>query len=203
MSSGSGIVPEHRQPRRAVLETPRLLLRLWRPEDVAPYVALNADPAVTRFLPGPVSVAQAEAFFAAQNAHYGKHGCAYLAAELRATGELAGFVGVKYQDFNAPFAPCHEIGWRLAAHCWGMGLASEGALAALAHGFGALGLDEIVSFTVPANTRSRRVMERLGMVRDPDGDFDHPALPPDHALARHVLYRLRRPVVQGPDAEEA
>ncbi|QGZ41671.1 RimJ/RimL family protein N-acetyltransferase [Pseudoduganella flava] len=193
MSSGSRILPEQRQARRVVLKTPRLLLRLWQPDDVAPYVALNADPTVTQFLRGPVSAAQAEEFFAAQNAMVEKHGCAFLAAELRATGELAGFVGLKYQDFDAPFAPCHEIGWRLAAHCWGMGLATEGARAALAYGFDTLGLDEIVSFTVPANTRSRRVMEKLGMVRDPDGDFAHPALRADHALSRHVLYRLRRP----------
>ena len=180
----------------AVMTTDRLLLRLWHDSDVAPFVALNADPAVTEFLPGAVTPEQAMAFFIAQNAMQARHGCGYLAAEVKATGELAGFVGLKYQDAGLPFAPCHEVGWRLAARYWGQGLASEGARAVLRYGFAALGLDEIVSFTVPDNVRSRRVMERLGMVRDPGGDFAHPALPADHPLSRHVLYRLRRGAFQ-------
>lgn len=188
--SNPGIVPQHGVERRAVLATDRLLLRLWREEDVAPFVALNADPAVTQYLPGPVTAEQAAQLFAAQNAMYVRHGCCYFAAELKETGELAGFVGLKYQDFDAPFAPCHEVGWRLASRHWGRGLASEGARAALRFGFVQLRLPEIVSFTVAENLRSRRVMERLGMVRDPGGDFAHPALPADHRLSRHVLYRL-------------
>ena len=188
--SNPGIVPQAAAERRVVLATDRLLLRLWRAEDVAPFVALNADPAVTAYLPGSVTPEQAARLFATQNALYDRHGCCYFAAELKETGELAGFVGLKYQDFDTPFAPCHEVGWRLASRHWGRGLASEGARAALGFGFGKLGLDEIVSFTVPENVRSRSVMERLGMVRDPDGDFAHPALPADHPLSRHVLYRL-------------
>ncbi|AVR95886.1 GNAT family N-acetyltransferase [Pseudoduganella armeniaca] len=174
-----------------MLETERLLLRPWRADDVAPFVAINADPAVTEFLPGPMSPDAAKALFARQNALYEQHGTCYFAAQLKATDELVGFVGVKYLDGVLPFAPCYEVGWRLGSQWWGGGLATEGARAALRHGFDRLGLDEIVSFTVPANLRSRRVMERLGMVHDADGDFDHPALPVDHPLARHVLYRLR------------
>lgn len=193
MSWNPGILPEHAAARSAVLTTPRLLLRLWRAEDLDAYVALNADPAVIEFLPGPVAADAALRFFDTQNALYARHGCCFFAAELVETGELAGFVGLKYQDFAVPFAPCHEVGWRLASRCWGKGLATEGAQAALRLGFDVLGLDEIVSFTVPANVRSRRVMERIGMVRDPAGDFAHPALPADHPLSRHVLYRIARP----------
>ena len=190
--SNPGIVPQPAVERRVVLATDRLLLRLWRAEDVAPFVALNADPAVTEFLPGPVTPEQAAQFFGTQNAMHARHGCCYFAAELKETGDLAGFVGLKYQDFRMPFAPCHEVGWRLASRHWGHGLASEGARAVLRFGFEGLGLEEIVSFTVPDNVRSRRVMERLGMVRDPLGDFAHPALPAEHPLSRHVLYRLPR-----------
>lgn len=175
-----------------IIETERLALRLWRPDDVEPFVRLNADPAVTQFLPGPVAPDEARALFARQNALYEQHGTCYFAATLRETAELVGFVGVKYFDLDVPFAPCFEIGWRLGARWWGRGLATEGALAALRHGFDVVGLDEIVSFTVPANLRSRQLMERIGMVRDVDGDFDHPALPVEHRLARHVLYRIRR-----------
>lgn len=173
-----------------MLETERLVLRPWRSDDVAPFVAIHADPAVTEFLPGPVSVDEALALFARQNALYEQYGSCYFAAQLKATDELVGFVGVKYVESLLPFAPCHEVGWRLGTPWWGKGLATEGARAALQHGFDRLSLDEIVSFTVSANVRSRRVMERLGMVHDVAGDFDHPALPARHRLARHVLYRV-------------
>lgn len=175
-----------------MLETERLLLRPWREADVAPFVALNADPAVTQFLPGPVTPDEARALFARQNALYELHGSCYFAAQLKTTDELVGFVGVKYVEGGLPFAPCNEVGWRLGSTWWGAGLATEGARAVLRHGFARLGLQEILAFTVPANERSRRVMERLGMAYDPAGDFDHPALPAGHRLARHVLYRLRR-----------
>ena len=173
-----------------IIQTARLDLRLWQPDDVAPFVQINADPLVTEFLPGPVSADEARALFARQNALYEQHGTCYFAATLRETSELVGFVGVKYTADSLPFAPCFDIGWRLGSRWWGRGLATEGALAALQHGFEALGLAEIVSFTVPANVRSRRVMERIGMVRDVGGDFDHPALAVGHRLGRHVLYRL-------------
>ena len=95
--------------------------------------------------------------------------------------------------FALPFAPAVEAAWRLARPYWGRGYAYEAARAAIDDGFGRLGLDEIVAFTVPANRASRRVMEKLGMTRDPaeDFDFEHPRLPPGHPLRRHVLYRLR------------
>jgi RimJ/RimL family protein N-acetyltransferase len=94
--------------------------------------------------------------------------------------------------FHAARTPCVEVGWRLAAHYWGRGLATEGAHAIVRHGFETLGLDQLVSFTAPANARSRRVMEKIGMAHDPADDFDHPRLPEGHPLLRHVLYRLRR-----------
>lgn len=87
--------------------------------------------------------------------------------------------------------PAVEIGWRLAADHWNQGYASEGARAVLDFGFTCLGLDEIVSFTVPLNLRSRRVMEKIGMTRSPAEDFDHPLAPEGHPLRRHVLYRIR------------
>jgi RimJ/RimL family protein N-acetyltransferase len=105
---------------------------------------------------------------------------------------FAGFVGLSVPGFEAQFTPCVEIGWRLDAAYWNRGYASEAARAALEFGFASLHLEEVVSFTVPGNVRSRRVMEKLGMTHSPDDDFDHPALPEGHALRRHVLYRLAR-----------
>lgn len=175
-----------------VIRTARLVLRTWDEGDAEAFRRLSDDPRVTEFLPGPLSLAQAEAFVLAQQALHAKSGACYFAATLADTGEFAGFVGLKRHDAGLPFAPCTDIGWRLAAKYWGKGLATEGARACLDFGFGQLGLGEIVSFTVPANLRSRAVMEKLGMREDPAGAFAHPALPPGHRLSQHVLYRLRR-----------
>jgi RimJ/RimL family protein N-acetyltransferase len=94
--------------------------------------------------------------------------------------------------FEAHFTPCVEIGWRLAFDHWGKGYASEAALAALNYAFASLAIDEIVSFTVAANRRSIRVMDRIGLTRSPRDDFLHPSLPHDHPMRPHVLYRLAR-----------
>ena len=174
------------------LRTARLLLRRWRDDDRAPFAALNADPLVTEFLPGPLSRADSDALADRIAAHFAAHGFGLWAIEAPGQVPFAGFVGLAVPAFKAAFTPCVEVGWRLSASCWGRGYATEGARAALAVGFSRLGLAEIVSFTVPANVRSRRVMERLGMTHDPADDFDHPALPDGDPLRRHVLYRATR-----------
>lgn len=123
-------------------------------------------------------------------AHFAQHGFGLWAAELAATAEFIGYIGLAVPSFQASFTPCVEIGWRLAAAHWGKGLATEGAGAVVCHAFTALRLSGLTSFTVSANWRSRRVMEKLGMTRDPAEDFDHPSLRVGHPLRRHVLYRL-------------
>ena len=115
-----------------------------------------------------------------------------IAADLKASGEFIGFVGLSVPGFEASFMPAVEIGWRLVAEHWGRGLATEAAREVLRYGFEVVGLESVVSFTVPANVRSRRVMEKIGMTHDPLEDFDHPQLPVGHPLRRHVLYRLGR-----------
>lgn len=174
------------------LRTERLLLRRWHPEDREPFAALNADPRVVEFLPGPLSRAESDERAARFEAHFQEHGYGLWAVEVVGVVPFAGFVGLSVPRFEAPFMPCVEIGWRLAAEHWGRGYATEGARAALAFGFERLSLTEIVSFTVPENIRSRRVMEKIGMKRLPEEDFDHPLLPEGHRLRRHVLYRLGR-----------
>jgi RimJ/RimL family protein N-acetyltransferase len=144
------------------------------------------------YFPAPLSRAETEDMLRRIAELESKNGFSFLAAELRASGELAGFVGLNVPGYPLPFAPCVEIGWRLAHRFWGLGLAQEGARACLEHGFTKLGLAEIVSFTAASNLKSRNVMEKIGMKRDPAGDFDHPRLPAGHPLARHVLYRKAR-----------
>ena len=174
------------------LETPRLLLRRWRAADAGAFALMNADPEVMRHFPGPLDREASDALLARIAGDLDARGWGLWAVEERASGRLLGFTGLAPVTFAAPFAPAVEVGWRLRRESWGRGFATEAARASLRHGFGALGLDEIVSFTVPANARSRAVMERLGMTRDPAEDFDHPLLPAGHPLRRHVLYRLAR-----------
>ena len=118
-----------------------------------------------------------------------KRGFGLWATEVRRTKDFIGFIGLSVPGHPLPFSPCVEIGWRLAFEHWGKGYAQEGARAVLAFGFDKLHLNEIVSFTTVGNLRSRRVMERIGMTYDAQGDFDHPRLPKDHPLIKHVLYR--------------
>ena len=126
-------------------------------------------------------------------ARFAAQGWGLWAVEVPGEVDFAGFVGLNPAPESVPFGPAIEVGWRLAPARWGKGYATEGARAAIAFAFGRLGLDEVVSFTVPANRRSIAVMERLGLTRDPADDFDHPGLPDGHPLRRHVLYRRRRP----------
>jgi ribosomal-protein-alanine N-acetyltransferase len=172
--------------------TGRLWLRPWRDEDVEPFAALNADPRVMEHFPSVSTREQTEAQVARIRAHFAQHGWGFWAVEVPGVAPFVGFVGLNTVPFTAPFTPAVEVGWRIAQAHWGQGYATEGARAALDVAFLRLGLPEVVSFTVPANVRSRRVMEKLGMHRDPSEDFEHPRVPEGHPLRRHVLYRLRR-----------
>ena len=176
----------------ARLETERLILRAWRPEDRAPFAALNADPEVMRYFRSTFSRELSDAAVDRIIDHFDRHGFGWWAVEIRDDSSFAGMVGLQVPAFEAHFTPCVEIGWRLAREHWGRAYAPEAAQAALAFGFEAAGLGEIVSFTTTANTPSRRVMEKIGMRRDPDEDFDHPRVPEGSPLRRHVLYRLDR-----------
>jgi RimJ/RimL family protein N-acetyltransferase len=154
---------------------------------------MNADPRVVEFFPSAWTREESDASADRVDAHFQKYGFGLWAVEIPGEAPFIGFIGLAVPRFEAAFTPCVEIGWRLAAEYWGHGYATEGARAALAFGFESLKLDEIVSFTVPANVRSRRVMEKIGMVHCPAEDFEHPLVPEGHPLRRHVLYRLTAP----------
>ncbi len=174
------------------LDTSRLRLRTWREEDLAPFAALNEDPRVMEFLPRPLTRKESDEFAERIQLHFPKYGFGLWAVEVAAESAFIGFVGMAVPRFEAHFTPCVEIGWRLAHSHWNRGYASEAAQRVLRHAFRERELEEIVSFTVPENRRSRAVMEKLGMSRRAAEDFDHPGMPPGHRLERHVLYRLQR-----------
>lgn len=179
---------------RAVLRTDRLVLRSWRDEDVEPFAAMGQDPDVMAHFPALRSRDDTAAAIARQRAHEAREGFCLWAVEVVATGAFIGFCGLH----RPGFMPVVEIGWRLARAHWGNGYATEAGRIALAHGFETLALDEIVAFVLPANARSRAVCERLGMHRDPGGDFAHPMIAPGtRSLAggdqrMHHLYRIGR-----------
>lgn len=200
-AAGAPEVPAGRNPElnRASMNqapritTDRLVLRTWLAKDREPFSAMNADPRVMEFYRQRLSREESDAYVDRIEAHFEREGFGLFAAELLESEEFVGYIGLRVPKFEASFMPCIEIGWRLAATHWGKGLATEGAQAALRWGFESLGLPEIVSFAVPANVRSIRVMQKIGMQRDEAGDFDHPELPLGHPLRRHVLYRAANP----------
>jgi ribosomal-protein-alanine N-acetyltransferase len=174
------------------IRTARLRVRAWREDDFDAYAAMNADPRVMEFFPGVLSRDESRLRFARGNALMAEHGIGMWPVEVIGGAAFIGMVGLAKPDFDAPFMPAVEIGWRLAAEHWGQGYATEAARAVLAFGFDRLALPEIVSFTTVGNVRSRRVMEKLGMRRSAGDDFLHPRLPEAHRLRPHVLYRLSR-----------
>ena len=175
------------------LATQRLLLRGWREADRQPFAALNADPVVMEHFPAPLTGEESDLLADRIAAGLGERGWGLWAVEVTDPAgpvPFIGFVGLSPVGFEAHFTPSVEIGWRLAREHWGRGYATEAARAVLAWARRHLEVEEIVSFTVTANERSRAVMRRLGMGHDPADDFDHPRLDPASPLCRHVLYRI-------------
>jgi RimJ/RimL family protein N-acetyltransferase len=175
----------------AICSTDRLILRHWLPSDYAAFAAINVDPEVMRFMPHPLSTEESDSLIKQIDMYFQIHGFGAYAVELRADHTFIGYIGLSTPSFQASFTPCVEIAWRLASNAWNRGLATEGARAVLKIAFERLHLNSIVSFTAEQNLASQRVMQKIGMKRDPSEDFEHPSLPPGHPLRRHVLYRLR------------
>ncbi|MGI9491655.1 MAG: GNAT family N-acetyltransferase [Geminicoccaceae bacterium] len=175
------------------LQTERLLLRAWRDEDLEPFTALNCDPQVMRYFPRLLDRAATAKVVKKMQAHHETYSFGYWPIEVPGVAPFIGIVGLMITPFRAHFTPCIEVAWRLARPYWGQGYATEGARASLTFAFKYLPvLEEVVAFAVPDNQRSLGVMERLGMVRRQEDDFDHPALADGHPLRRHCLYRMSR-----------
>ena len=178
------------------IRTERLLMRRWCPADREPFAALNADPVVMEHFPETLTRERSDEFAGRAEVFLADHGYGLWAVEVPGVDAFIGYIGLWPVTFEAHFAPALEVGWRLAKAHWGQGYAPVGAAAALDRGFSVAGVDEIVSMTTVANAKSRRVMEKLGMHRDPADDFDHPATPGWHGQ-RHVLYRITGEEWQG------
>lgn len=183
------------------LRTERLVLRRWRDTDREPFARLNADPEVMRYMLGTLTRIESDGFVDRIEKHFEDRGFGLWAVEAPGIAPLVGFVGLAVPRFESHFMPAVEIGWRLDRPFWGHGYATEAARATLADGFERVGLREIVSFTIPINLKSIAVMERLGMTRDPNDDFDHLGVPKGHPYRRHVLYRIKSTSAHRPVGE--
>ena len=175
-----------------MIETERLSMRRWRDEDREPFAA-HADPAVMEHMQGLMTRERSDAFIDRIEAWWDERGWGLWAIEVPDVAPFVGYVGLWPADYVTG-DPMVEVGWRLAREHWGNGYVTEAAREALRFGFEDVGLERIVSFTVPQNERSWRVMERIGLQRDPAGDFDHPnvdAVAYPH-LVRHLFYRSGR-----------
>jgi RimJ/RimL family protein N-acetyltransferase len=178
-------------PDEITLRTKRLVMRPWRQQDRAAFAALTADPRVMEWFPALMTSAESDALVDRIEMQFRETGWGLWAVEIPGADPFIGFVGLNPSDSTLGY-PSVEIGWRLAAEHWGNGYAPEAALEALRFGFEELHLDEIVSFTSVGNAKSRRVMTKIGMTRNPEDDFDHPRLPKTSPLSRHVLYRINK-----------
>lgn len=176
------------------LSTERLILRGWRDADLAPYLAMCRDPRVMEFLGGLGTEANCAAGISRQRAGQAERGHCFWAIERQADGAFLGFCGLKPGQENTPIQGRVEIGWRLRGDVWGQGYAREAAQASLDWAWANLREDAVWAITVPANVRSWGLMERLGMTRHADLDFDMPApiLPPDSPHLRNITYSIGR-----------
>lgn len=174
-----------------MIETPRLVLRAWRESDDAPFFAMGQDAEVMRYLGPPMTHVDVKAARARMDVCQAQCGYCFWAVERKVDAAFIGFC--KLKPGKPPIVGEAEIGWRLARDAWGQGYAREAAAASLAWGWTNLDVPAITAITVPANTRSWGLMERLGMIRDPAGDFDHPDLAVGDPLRRHITYRITRP----------
>lgn len=177
-----------------MIVTERLVLRPWEARDLAPFAALNADAEVMRHFPARLTRAESDGVVLRLDDARANEGITFDAVERRSDGAFLGMVGLsRMRALAPPVDGLTQIGWRLNRATWGQGYAQEAARAWLDHGFRVLGLPGIVAFTARANLPSQRVMERIGMTRAPDLDFDHPRLPPEHPLRRQLVWRIAAP----------
>lgn len=174
------------------LETKRLLLRHWKSEDLPLFAQMNADPRVMKYFPKMLTPEESHALAKKIQHELEEKEFGLWAVEVKKSAPFIGFVGLHYQDFDAPFTPCIEIGWRLAQSYWGNGYAFEAASKVLTYAFETLHLKEIVSFTLPTNIPSRKLMEKLGMTYNPKDDFENTKIPEGHPMRPHVLYRYKK-----------
>ena len=174
-----------------MIETQRLILRDWREEDIAPFIRHTNTEPVMRWLGGVKTEAEMRSIIEDRLIRWQRErGFTFWVVERKADGDVLGFCGLKIADTpGSPIEGDHEIGWRLREDAWGQGYAKEAASASLEHAFGTLGAPYVVAITFIQNGASWGLMERLGMTRRPDLDYDDARFP---ELNPTIVYRIDR-----------
>jgi len=173
------------------ITTERLILRPWTKDDFEPFYQINSDPRVMEYFPSVLNREESDMLAEKIISAFMQQGWGLWAVSIPTIASFIGFIGLAVPTFDAHFTPAVEVGWRLSRDFWGKGYATEGAKASIQYGFEMLKLNEIVSFTAKNNARSVAVMKKIGMHSNASDNFDHPNLPSQHPLKRHVLYRLK------------
>ena len=172
-----------------MIETERLILRDWSEGDIGPFMDHTNTPAVMRWLGGVRSEAEQQQAIGRIMGWQKERGFTFWAVERKADGELLGFCGLKIADTpGSPIEGMHEIGWRLREDVWGQGYAREAATASLDFAFDTLGAERVVAITFAPNEPSWGLMERLGMTRRPELDYDDVRFP---TLNPTIVYDIR------------
>jgi RimJ/RimL family protein N-acetyltransferase len=167
------------------LETERLLLRQWRDEDLSPWIAMNQDTEVRKYFGSLLTTEESTAALERYRDKLERSTFGLWAVEVKDSHEFIGFIGISEQDVGNEISPFKEIGWRLKKDAWGKGFATEGALEVLKYGHTIFPI--IYSMTAKVNTPSIKVMERIGMKRALDLDFNHPRVH-NELLKPHLIY---------------
>lgn len=144
-----------------ILQTPRLQLREFTPEDATALTQILSDPETMRFYPAPYDQAGVEQWIARSRQRYQTDGVGLWGMELKTTQELVGDCGIVLQQVEAE--RLYEIGYHLRRDLWGQGLATEAAIACRDWAFANLKTERLISLIRPENLPSRRVAERVGM----------------------------------------
>ncbi len=174
------------------IETERLILREWREEDRAPFHAMSNDPRVMATLGPLMSRDESDALIDRVQARQATHGHTFWALERRKDKAFIGWCGIVIALEELPIGGQPEIGWRLSHDSWGQGYALESAKTSLDWALDVRGYEAVWAITSTNNSASWGLMERLGMVRRPELDFDHPNVAEGSPLKKHITYSIGR-----------
>lgn len=173
-----------------ILQTQRLSLRTWDTKDLLDCIEMNEDAEVMRYFPAKYTKEQTIQFYDRVQKHFLENDFGLYVVEHTSSKVFMGYTGFMMANFDAPFTPCVEIGWRFKKEFWGNGFATEAAKACIEFGFNKLNFDKIYSFTATTNVKSENVMKRIGMVKT--GIFSHPKIDKDHILNKHLIYEIKK-----------
>lgn len=175
-----------------IFRSKRLGFRNWDESDLTEFAKINADLEVMEHFPKPLTKKETAEFIVRLKKHYAKNGYNYFATEILDSGELIGFIGLAFQDYKTDFTPAVDVGWRLKKSAWGKGYATEGAKKCLEYGFNELNLEKIISTCTVRNSKSEKVMIKIGMEKI--GEFNHPRLKDYPKYEKCIGYEITKNV---------